>query len=143
VKLLISSDTGASGYGCGEAIPISRNELCAFIRADELPQLTRNETFERSPAICYACCAIEDIQFMDENGKATLYLTDNMSRVSNWLGSLNFLVYHVKKSRHNIARFRYDVWFYGPDGFIWHGVQYGDNTQICHCRRTKKKSRIQ
>lgn len=32
---------------------------------------------------------------------------------------------------------RYDTWFTGPDGKQWHAVQYGDNTQIAHCRRTK------
>ena len=32
----------------------------------------------------------------------------------------------------------YDVWFIGPDGKEWHGVQYGDLTQVCHCRRVGK-----
>jgi hypothetical protein len=41
--------------------------------------------------------------------------------------------------RHNIAGVRYDVWFRGPDGHVWWGVQYGDMTQICHCKRTKEE----
>ena len=39
----------------------------------------------------------------------------------------------------DIAGKRLDVWFYGPDGYIWHGVQYGDNTQIVHCKRSSER----
>lgn len=30
-----------------------------------------------------------------------------------------------------------DVWFFF-DFQIWNGYSIGDNTQICHCKRTKK-----
>lgn len=37
---------------------------------------------------------------------------------------------------------RIDVWFNGPDGHLWHGVNYGHNSQLCHCRRTRKPSNV-
>ena len=113
---------------------------------------------------CYSCCADLDRESMIETGKATLYLAcepaskafDNgrpftpatinkghgrsrKGTVSNWPGTLAFSA-SVDYSRHNIARWRYDAHFIGPDGFWWHGVTYGDNTQICHCKRTKKRA---
>lgn len=106
--------------------------------------------------VCYACCGVRDRKDMIEHGKATLYLTMpgkdvdmgvrqgkeiKTGKVGNWPGTLTFTLNSgaVKVSRHNIAGKRYDVWFTGPDGATWHGVTYGDNTQLCHCRRTKAK----
>lgn len=93
---------------------------------------------------CYACCAENDKASMIETGRATLYLTREQPDaaaapawyVTNWPGSLRMHAF-VRKGRHNMAGKRYDVWFTGPDGKDWHGVTYGDNTQICHCRRLK------
>lgn len=64
-------------------------------------------------------------------------------RVTNWPGSLTLPVYYMRVGSHNMANCRYDVWFEvaNPDTNQlerWHGVCYGDNTQICHCTRTKK-----
>ena len=102
--------------------------------------------------LCYACCGKRDMADMIENGRATLYLTqpersapglrlDSYGRsghaiVSNWPGTMRLPCY-VKQGRHNIAGKRYDAWFTGPDGKKWHGVTYGDNTQLCHCKRLK------
>jgi hypothetical protein len=92
--------------------------------------------------VCFACCGGRDRANMVLSGRATLYLTgkNGDSRVSNWPGSLSFPVLHGHKGDHNIAGERQDVWFRGPDGAIWWGVQYGVWTQICHCRRTRKES---
>lgn len=98
--------------------------------------------------VCYACCGIRDEEDMKKYGKALLYLTvtppkegvrhgfGTGGKVSNWPGTLSFNV-GVRVGRHNIAGKRYDVWF-AFDGNMWHGVTYGDNTQICHCKRTKE-----
>jgi len=86
--------------------------------------------------ICYECCAKGDIQYMKKNHKITLYLTD--SEVTNWPGTLRFSVTGKTTGRHNFAGVRYDIWF-TFDGSIWHGVQYGDNTQLCHCKKTIRK----
>lgn len=91
---------------------------------------------------CYVCCADHDQAYMRKTGKITLYLTtfDNgsLGRITNWPGSLEFRTAYVRRGRHNIAGRRYDAWFWF-EGAHWHGVQYGDNTQIMHCRRTKAK----
>jgi hypothetical protein len=89
--------------------------------------------------ICFLCCAVADALTMEATGKATFYLTlgrDGQHRVSNWPGTLNFKPHCVRKGRHNIARTRYDVYF-RCNGAEWHGIKYGENTQIVHCKRTK------
>jgi 3D (Asp-Asp-Asp) domain-containing protein len=94
--------------------------------------------------VCYECCADEDREWMRTHDRTTLYLTVStspygvpMGTVSNWPGSLKFKVGYVQTGQHNIAGKRYDVWFSGPDDTRWWGVQYGDNTQILHCRKVK------
>ena len=104
--------------------------------------------------VCLDCCAYRDKGEMIETGRAVLYLTidagkwersmygsgrkyeTRTGKITNWPGTLEFRG-SVKRGRHNIASVRYDVWFRGPDGFFWHGVQYGDYTQLVHCKRTK------
>jgi len=98
---------------------------------------------------CYQCCAENDRKTMRDTGKICLYLCPNDSlksqpqwngsgshKVTNWPGSLEFPTHYIKTGRHNIAGVRYDFWFQF-EGEQWHGVQYGDNTQIAHCQRTK------
>ena len=93
---------------------------------------------------CYACCAERDRADMTATGRATLYLVDSKtqggSAVTNWPGSLVFECGRVRVGRHNWAGKRYDVAFIGPDGHWWRGTQYGDMTQIAHCRRTKTRA---
>ena len=100
--------------------------------------------------ICYECCAVQDRELMTHNGRYTLYLTCPPGgkyrgmvygevKVTNWPGTLVFRSGAVRVGLHNIAGKRYDVWFDGPDGYVWHGVTYGDNTQICHVKRTREK----
>lgn len=89
--------------------------------------------------ICYECCGKRDVTDMIETGRATLYLTHqtrDTASLTNWPGTVRYRA-GVKTGRHNIAGRRYDVWFEGPDGKPWHGVTYGDNTQICRCKRVK------
>ena len=87
-------------------------------------------------AYCYQCCANRDIERMRSDGRAMLYLTTDNGRyvLTNWPGTLKINVLRSSVGKHNIARKRYDVWF-DYDGAPWHGVTYGDNTQICHCKR--------
>jgi hypothetical protein len=66
--------------------------------------------------LCYACCADVERESM-----------------------LRFSVPHVRRSVHNLATWRYDFQFTGPDGKVWSGVNYGDNTQIARCKRLKKQ----
>ena len=115
---------------------------------------------ETKEPVCFACCAVRDAYMMTKTGHSKdlpLYLSDSGDTrivtsagrhpaygrytdglISNWPGTLRFKC-RVKVGRHNIAGVRYDVWFTGPDNHVWHGVQFGDNTQICHCKRTKER----
>jgi len=96
--------------------------------------------------LCFRCCGVVD---RDSTGRAMLYLveTDRVERrgcgsvpvweVTNWPGSLRFRTGTPKAGRHNIAGTRQDVWFRGPEGSFWHGTQYGDYSDICHCQRVQ------
>lgn len=93
---------------------------------------------------CYDCCATQERETMIQHGKTDLYLVhrpDNMtSEITDWPGRLRFpVVGKVRRGWHNMAGRRYDADFVGPDGFVWHGTQYGNDTQIIHCKRTKKR----
>ena len=120
---------------CGQTKPIHTTGGTGFGQDDE------------GNIFCYSCCARRECASMKETGRATLYLSyqdvDNSRfrryRVGNWTGDLEFNA-SVRTGRHNIAGVRYDAWFKGPDGYEWHGVTYGDNTQLCHCKRTKRKA---
>lgn len=100
--------------------------------------------------VCFACCGKLDEETMKAEGKIVLYLSEDRTnelggighivatrgKVTNWPNTLSFPC-RIRKGNHNIAGSRYDIWFTGPDGKQWHGVQFGDNTQICRCRRLK------
>ena len=99
--------------------------------------------------VCYDCCAVKDWESMREDGRITLYLVNidltkprlyqnPDAEVVNWPGTLRFKVVGLRRGKHNIARFRYDAWFKDKDGRLWHGVQYGGNTQLIHCKRLKE-----
>lgn len=112
-------------------------------------------TGENDTKICYQCCADLDMEYMRNHGEICLYLsldTDKTGRVdivksaigrhvsgkvTNWPGTLEFRA-GGKIGRHNFVGVRYDVWF-AFEGYFWHGVTYGDFTQICHCKRTKER----
>ena len=128
-----------------EKIIPSAKETCSVGYA-----VTIEGKFKEGELRCYECCAEIDKKQMIETGKITLYLSGKKHQnadskvfaqdyyeISNWPGSLKFTAYLFKEGKHNIARKRFDVWFQGPDRYLWHGIQYGDNTQICHCKRTK------
>jgi hypothetical protein len=92
--------------------------------------------------VCYDCCAELDKQTLILEGnsdKLPLYLSKDSEgwKVSNWPGTLTFRPGKVQEGKHNIAGSRTDVWFQGPDGKRWWGVQYGEWTQIIHCKRVK------
>ncbi len=90
--------------------------------------------------VCYKCYAVQDEAFMKKHGRISLYLTTSAGRqeITNWPGSLRIPVRYSKEGGHNIARVRRDVWF-NFDGYLWHGIQYGTNSELCYCRRTKQR----
>jgi hypothetical protein len=110
---------------CGEVKPFKIQGGTGYGRLNDNPEAM----------VCYACCGKREMATMRATGKATLYLFQN--HVTNWPGTLK-IPCTVRTGRHNIARVRRDVWF-SFEGARWHGVQYGDNSQICKCRRLKGK----
>lgn len=94
--------------------------------------------------VCYKCCAEREARELEKTGKGILYLSviekksvrDTGMQLSNWPGTLTLPVLNVVRGRHNIAGSRTDVWFKFA-GQPWHGIQYGEFTQICHCKRIK------
>lgn len=116
--------------------------------------LSKRAIADNGDKTCFDCCALVDREYMREHGRIDLYLTHEKSltierayttnqewthiaKVSNWPGTLS-IPCRVKKGRHNMARWRYDAWF-TFEGQSWHGVQYGDNTMIIHCKKIKGK----
>ena len=85
---------------------------------------------------CFDCCGKRDEKAMQETGKACLYLEKEKGHyvVTNWPGTLKIEPFRVRQGMHNIAGSRIDVWF-NHGGKTWHGVQYGEWTQIIHCKR--------
>lgn len=108
---------------------------------------------------CFECCAKRERADMERTGRATLYLvsepmppapkspgtheTGAKHEVTDWPGRLRFKVWGLSKGRHKMGRVRYDFRFHGPDDFVWSGTQFGDFTQIAHCKRTKERSQTQ
>ena len=90
---------------------------------------------EHDQEVCYACCAVQDTERMKKENRITLYLVKKRGGdcVSNWPGTLQIWPDRISKGRHNIAHTRYDVHFRYV-GKNWHGVQYGENTQLLHCK---------
>jgi hypothetical protein len=87
--------------------------------------------------VCYECCGEHDrqeLRGMTEGAGIILYLVNHDSEVTNWPGTLRIKVAERRKGKHNIARKRVDVGF-TFEGRRFHGVQYGENTQICHVKR--------
>jgi len=89
--------------------------------------------------VCYACCGKRDSVDMSATGRAVLYLTEGPEGafVSNWPGTLKYHVQYKRVGTHNLAGRRVDVWFTDSAGRKWHGVNYGHNSQLCHCRRLR------
>lgn len=76
---------------------------------------------------------------MFDGKPVVLYLMDD-NRIGTWAGTWSAAIHRSHKSWHNFAgrNGRTDVWFTGPDGGYWHGVNIGDN-QIVRCTRRKSR----
>ena len=114
---------------------------CGHAPSEHLDITTGYSYDKDDKTYCYDCSAKIERQSMVDTGRAILYLTqkDGVHYVTDWPGRLRFRTGIPQTSKHNIARIRRDVWFHGPDDHVWHGVQYGDNSDLCYCKRTKEK----
>jgi hypothetical protein len=150
-----------SGIGTGYGIDPNEADVTGAFAADvlggEAYRLKKGERVTMSRAICYDCCGRDDVAGMKATGRATLYVTRRSDatmaaedvgmashgkidhehrryKVSNWPGS--FVVYAGGVSKQARGIQRTEVWFTGPDGARWHGVNRGDN-QLLRCKRLK------
>jgi hypothetical protein len=119
-----------------------------FVIHDELTTGYGIKQFgKRKVKLCYDCIAKAETGRMLIDGANVMYLTKDQAGqmwVSNWPASLKFVVYYSKQSRHACFGYnnkRHDVWFVGPDGFTWHGIQRGNNNDICRVKRTKQRGK--
>jgi hypothetical protein len=91
--------------------------------------------------VCYECCAERDKKYLlalkgRESMCLYLVLKDGSYEVTNWPGTLHIRCGIPVKRHHNLAGYAYHTWFWCGD-YRYHGIQYGDNTQICHVRRVR------
>lgn len=87
--------------------------------------------------ICYSCIGKNEeteLSNAKPGDKFILYLCGD--EVTNWPGSFKRTIRGLRTGRHNMAGKRYDFYF-TVNNNDFHGVQYGDNTQIAHCKRIK------
>lgn len=113
-SLPMPPETGASGYGNGPSETVTDAQY-ATETGNSAPPLKSGESIERSPAVCYLCCAADDTAFMRASGKNTMYFSNG--KISNWPGTLSYDTFNVTRSkgygfgrRHPIVtgRFRFE-----------------------------------
>lgn len=89
-----------------------------------------------SNVLCDNCSSLFQKAEMVVTGKTKLYDTGGM-HLSNYSNTLHFDIIGSQRGNHNIAPCRIDFWFNGPDNHTWHGILYGNNTCVVHCKRNK------
>jgi hypothetical protein len=118
-------------------------QICSRCQGPILPSAGAGTGYaidEAGALVCYACAAKEEEKFMREYGRIALYLVGKVGEfeVVNWSGTFRIPVKHSKRGEHNFAGTRRDVWF-NFGGYEWHGVQYGEHSELCHCAKTNRK----
>lgn len=126
-------------------------------KADDPEFMTKDGNVLPNMVICYDCCGKRDLyslQRAQPGDKFTFYLTKEKNGngyrpngcwiVTNWPGTWKQVVF-PKFGSHNFAGIRRDVWFSvaDPDSGerkYFHGVQYGDDSEICRVQCIKYES---
>lgn len=86
--------------------------------------------------LCYDCCGVmEKKQLLELKPKETIVFYLSGHEVINWCGTMRIKCI-VKEGKHNIAGVRHDCWFKIGDK-CYHGVQYGDFSELCYIKRVK------
>lgn len=99
-------------------------------------------TNDQGQKICYSCIGRQDqteIANAKPGQKFVHYLIKENGHfvVSNWPGTWKANPFRVSIGRHNMAGKRYDVYI-AYNGRKFHGVTYGDQTQICRIKCLSK-----
>lgn len=120
-------------YGCGkdeEALIISptREIISPYYGVDA-----------EGHEYCPSCAHERDVEYLRDNDKVTLYLTNGGWSVQNWAGTIKITPAHVsiKPNGHNWGLTRRDVWFTDMHGNKWWGFQLGENSELLHCKKLK------
>lgn len=83
-----------------------------------------------------------DVDYAKQTGQGLFYLSkvEGTWQVSTWAGTFKVRPHHIKESESfGIVRCRrLSVYFTGPDGKNWYGVNKGDN-QILQSKRLKRQ----
>ena len=90
---------------------------------------------------CFKCAAKREAQVLRElavGESIHLYLVVRNGEwcVQNFTGLLSIPIYYIKAGRHNFAGIRHDFWVEYHDN-IYHGVVYGEDTQLARVKRIK------
>ena len=97
---------------------------------------------------CYACCGDRDRKSMAETGRFTGYVIldgyGNPYKVTNWPGTLRFVVdYSIARNHNWCGVDQVYIWFGGPEGRLWLGRWVRSReSEIVRCKRLKKDARI-
>jgi hypothetical protein len=122
---------------CGQDKPVNREGGTGYA------------TLDNGYYLCYECCGINDRNKLlnsQPGDRFTQYLVfrNDCQFITNWPGTMEITPFTVSKGSHNMARYRYDTWFClkkdNGEKLYFHGVTYGDMTQIHHVRRLKRKT---
>lgn len=129
------------------------NYICERCKAENpsqvKPYIANYFTNSTGKKWCYECSNAILIEQLLEDGRGVCWLTCPQTRPGHGLFlsdcklihalPLPFRILSAWTGHHNMAGVRYDVNFTIPgDKYVWHGTTYGNNTEICHLRRTKR-----
>jgi len=117
------------------------NEKCIICKNTFVPDTITPEygIDNHGHKICFVCCGKIDMKRFKTakvGDKDYLYYNHETNTISNFPGTFKIAGGCHTHGKHNIARTRIDIWFKVGDTHF-HGVQYGENTQILHTKCVK------
>ena len=93
--------------------------------------------------VCYDCAGKMDadtLESLKPGEWMDLYLVNDVDGnywVQNWPGSLKFNIYPPPHWQAQSFRNWYDIWFFFRNN-RYHGVKYGNNTEIVHIQKVRR-----
>ena len=69
----------------------------------------------------------------------TRHTPEARGRIATFYGKIGWAVFYVAVGYHNIARYQYRLNWRMPDGMVWCGTVYGDNTQLVRSAKQMKR----
>jgi hypothetical protein len=123
-------------WRCLRILPFTRRDV------DGVSQTIGVVTSERGTH-CYDCQARFVTEAMSRDRKVVLYITGREELLNRWAvnftHNLRFKI-HLSNTTVKDKYTRIDVWFWGPDDHLWHGINFNKNTML-RCYRLHEKSK--